>query len=122
MGSGVSLLRVSVASIAIVDGPTGYPAEALTNDFKEACEYLARLTARLARPGRVLASDVRAGPVADTIVDYAREKQADLIVMSTHGRTGLSRWVYGSVTERVLRAAHCPTLVVRSHATPVGPL
>jgi nucleotide-binding universal stress UspA family protein len=59
---------------------------------------------------------VLAGPVAEAIVDFAKVNHIDLIVMSTHGRSGLSRWVYGSVAEKVLRGAHCPTLIVRGES------
>jgi nucleotide-binding universal stress UspA family protein len=51
--------------------------------------------------------------VAWEIVDYARREGFDLIVMGTHGRTGLKHVVMGSVAERVLRAAPCPVLVVK---------
>ena len=53
------------------------------------------------------------GFAADEILAYAEKEEFDLIVMSTHGRTGLRRWVYGSVTEKVLRSAHCGVMVVR---------
>jgi len=54
------------------------------------------------------------GPVAETITDYARQNSVDLIVISSHGRSGISRWIYGSVAEKVLRGARCcSTLVVR---------
>lgn len=54
------------------------------------------------------------GPVAETIVDYATHERVDLIVISSHGRSGISRWVYGSVAEKVLQGARCcSTLVVR---------
>jgi nucleotide-binding universal stress UspA family protein len=56
---------------------------------------------------------VRHGPTAETILEYAGETGADLIAMATHGRTGLRRWVYGSITEKVLRGAHAALLVVR---------
>jgi nucleotide-binding universal stress UspA family protein len=52
------------------------------------------------------------GPPADTIVAYAREHGHDLIVIGSHGRTGVSRWLLGSVAERVVRRATCPVLVV----------
>lgn len=56
---------------------------------------------------------VHGGPV-ESILEYAQTHGVDLIAMSTHGRTGLKRWVYGSVTEKVLRAAHgCSMLVFR---------
>lgn len=54
------------------------------------------------------------GIVVDTILDYAEFVQTDLIVMATHGRSGVSRWVFGSVAERVLRAAPCPVFLVRT--------
>lgn len=54
-----------------------------------------------------VSSDVRIeeGPVDLTILEQARQEQADLIVMATHGRSGVARWLLGSVTERVLRQA-----------------
>jgi universal stress protein A len=52
------------------------------------------------------------GPVAETIVKTATEGAYDAIVMSTHGRTGLSRLVLGSVSEKVVRMAPCPVLTV----------
>ena len=53
------------------------------------------------------------GEAARTIEDVAEERGCDLIVMSSHGRTGLSRALMGSVAERTVRLAHCPVLVVR---------
>jgi len=50
------------------------------------------------------------------IVDTAKDMQADLIVMSTHGRTGFQHLVLGSVAERVVRLAPCPVLVMRPSA------
>jgi len=57
---------------------------------------------------------VREGPSTQAILDAAREFQADLIVMGTHGRTGFRRLLLGSVTEEVLREAPCPVLTVRA--------
>ncbi|HJL33241.1 MAG TPA: universal stress protein, partial [Polyangiaceae bacterium LLY-WYZ-15_(1-7)] len=51
---------------------------------------------------------------AKGIVDYAEKEGVDLIVISTHGRTGLRRMMIGSVAERVVRHAHCPVLTLRS--------
>lgn len=56
------------------------------------------------------------GDVADAITTYAATHHVDLIVISSHGRSGVSRWLYGSVAEKVLRGAHCATLVVRGQA------
>ena len=53
------------------------------------------------------------GPVAQAILHFADEWGADLIVMATHGRTGLRRWVYGSVTDKILGGAHCAMMIIR---------
>ncbi len=57
--------------------------------------------------------ETAAGHPADTIVRVAEERNADLIVMGTHGRTGLQHVLLGSVAERVVRLAPCPVLTVR---------
>jgi nucleotide-binding universal stress UspA family protein len=57
-------------------------------------------------------TNVRMGHVAQTIVEYAQSIRADLIVMGTHGRTGLAHFIIGSVAERVVRLAPCPVLTV----------
>jgi nucleotide-binding universal stress UspA family protein len=52
--------------------------------------------------------------VADTIADLARDWKADLLVVGTHGRRGVSRLLIGSVAERIVRLAPCPLLLIRS--------
>ena len=56
---------------------------------------------------------IRTGPVAAEIIAVAQSLPADLIVVSTHGRTGLKHVLLGSVTEHVVRHAPCPVFVVR---------
>jgi nucleotide-binding universal stress UspA family protein len=53
------------------------------------------------------------GSAADQIIDYAAANDIDLIAMSSHGRSGIGRWVFGSITAKVLRAGDTPVLVVR---------
>jgi nucleotide-binding universal stress UspA family protein len=53
------------------------------------------------------------GEPAHAIANFAQEKHADLVVIPSHGRTGLTRLLIGSVAERVVRLAHCPVLVLR---------
>ncbi|MBW2240680.1 MAG: universal stress protein [Deltaproteobacteria bacterium] len=64
--------------------------------------------------------DVRVAPgmPSENIAAVAKEIGADLIVMGTHGRTGLAHVLLGSVTERTLRTAPCPVMAVRPHETP----
>jgi len=64
-------------------------------------------------------AELAVGPPAETIVRIAREQAADLIVMGTHGRTGLQHAILGSVAEKVVRLAPCPVLTVR-HTLPTG--
>jgi nucleotide-binding universal stress UspA family protein len=53
------------------------------------------------------------GEPAHSIANYAQEKKAEMIVIPSHGRTGITRLLIGSVAERVVRLAHCPVLVLR---------
>ena len=55
---------------------------------------------------------VIAGPVASTICDLAATERADLVIAATHGRSGLKRWILGSVTERLIRTVPCPLLSI----------
>ncbi len=76
-------------------------------------EQLDTLLTADARANLTIESYVGFGPPADQIVDYAGKHDVDLIVMGTHGRGGIEKMWLGSVTEKVLRQADCPVLVVR---------
>jgi nucleotide-binding universal stress UspA family protein len=78
----------------------------------EAQEYLQAVAGRLTDEGISVSTTVRRGDVAEEIIDHA--SHCDLIVMCTHGRSGLGRWVYGSITDRTLRHAGVPVLLVRA--------
>jgi universal stress protein A len=65
------------------------------------------------RPGVKITTEVRTGSPVAAIVDCARERRSDLIVVGSHGRTGISRMLMGSVAEAVVRSAPCPVLVIR---------
>ena len=71
--------------------------------------------------GLSISTAVLIGTPADALVEAAQSQGADLIVVGTHGRTGLERVIIGSVAERVVRAAHCPVLTVKSVATAQEP-
>ncbi|MGB8644856.1 MAG: universal stress protein [Anaerolineae bacterium] len=79
-------------------------------------EYLQRVAAELSADGFTATVETCTGPVAETILDYAQEIQADLIVMSTHGRSGLARWFIGSIADKIVRASTLPVLLVRPFA------
>ena len=79
----------------------------------DAREYLAPLAHDLRRRGIRVSTEVRRGVPVEEIVDCAREVGADLIAMTTHGRSGLGRWLFGSVAEAVLREAEIPVFLMR---------
>jgi nucleotide-binding universal stress UspA family protein len=79
--------------------------------------YLHGITLDLTQGSVSTQVEVRFGEPAEEIVAFAEETRADLVAMCTHGRTGLARWAYGSVAEKVLRHAGCPVLLVRARVT-----
>jgi nucleotide-binding universal stress UspA family protein len=84
-----------------------------SDDGATSVAHLNRFSLALEMKGLETLSMVRQGKPAQKILEAARAHEADLIAMATHGRSGLSRLVSGSVTEKVLREAPCPMLVVR---------
>jgi nucleotide-binding universal stress UspA family protein len=77
--------------------------------------YLNRLVSRVKYVGINVQSEVlTGGRVADMIAEYATKNSIDLIAIATHGRSGVSRWAWGSVADRVLRSACVPVLMVRA--------
>lgn len=86
---------------------------AVDNSVEEADTRLTGQVEHLQRLHIPAETMIDVGDAAGKIVDYAAEHEIDLIVMSTHGYSGLTRWRYGSVTTKVLSAAPCPVLVVR---------
>jgi len=77
--------------------------------------YLNQLVSRLNYDWVGVQSEIiTGGSVSEGIADYAARNEVDLIIIATHGRSGISRWVWGSVADRVLRSAHVPVLIVRA--------
>lgn len=77
-------------------------------------QYLDGVAKGLKERGRTVSTHVAAGAPAEQILDFAETHAMDVIAMSTHGRSGVSRWVFGSVTDKVLHAGDIPVLVVRA--------
>lgn len=75
-------------------------------------EYLSRVAQRLERSGLHVETDFLIGKPADEILRVVGEREPRLLVLATHGRSGLSRWRYGSVAGRLVREAPVPTAVV----------
>jgi nucleotide-binding universal stress UspA family protein len=107
-----SLMADLAASLLPESGPLTDPRAATAATEAEVDAYLGRVEARLSAAGVVTTSVRIDRPAAESILTVARRRHATLIAMTTHGRGGLSRFVFGSVAEAVLRAAHCPVLLL----------
>lgn len=79
-----------------------------------ALEYLDKVGGSLRDKGLKASHEVLSGSAAEQIIDFAKEKAIDLIAMSSHGRSGIGRWVFGSVTDKVVHAGDTPIMVVRA--------
>jgi len=84
------------------------------NRKKAAGEYLARKAQSLAIAGTTFRYALLEGSPADQLADYATENAVDLIIIASHGRSGVSRWVMGSVAERLMRTSCVPVMMVRA--------
>ncbi len=119
----VTLLRVNVPVRPLIVEGAGQPIfEDPETARIDAEEYLAPLAVDLRRRGVRVKTEVRRGEAAEEILKAAREWKADVIAMTTHGRTGLGRLLFGSVAETVLRESELPVLLIRSTEADVARL
>lgn len=110
----IVLVRVVTLSPeeAVVLG-AGYWQGRSADPDHDAQEYLKSQVGALEAKGIHASAHVRTGNAADEIVDVAKAIDADLIAMTTHGRTGLGRLLFGSVAESVLRASPIPVFLLK---------
>lgn len=110
----VILVRVNVPPTPVVmEGSVQLAVEDTEVARVDAEEYLAALAAELRGKGVRARTQVRVGRPAEEIVAAAREAGADLVAMTTHGRSGLGRLLFGSVAEAVLRESKLPVFLMR---------
>jgi nucleotide-binding universal stress UspA family protein len=121
LGSGMDTYSVSSASmppvLASPVAPEGFGTSVKVTFGKmekQAQKYLAKMVKELAAKGIPARAEVLIGSPAAEIVDYAQDNSADLIVMSSHGRSGPSRLAWGSVADKVFRTTCVPVLMVRA--------
>lgn len=113
----LTLLRVvEVPPLPVLPELASVEVELLPQLQEEAETYIQGKVQELRREGIRAEGATIEGRAAEAIADYAAEHNVNLIVMATHGRSGLSRWAFGSVADRVLRHAHCPVLLIRASA------
>jgi nucleotide-binding universal stress UspA family protein len=92
------------------------PAEWLDEGRKQGLDfgkqYLKKISDDLSSSGIMVSSVVLSGVAAETILSYAQANGIDLIAISTHGRSGLTRWMFGSVADKVIHQSSIPVLIV----------
>jgi nucleotide-binding universal stress UspA family protein len=111
----IDLPTAFTADSVIMNEPNGTPISVRDYAVRQAEAHLSDLAVRLAKDGVTLTTFIRIGKPNDEILRFSDENAVDLIIMGTHGRTGLAHMLLGSVTERVVRASRAPVLTVRHH-------
>jgi nucleotide-binding universal stress UspA family protein len=109
----ITLLRHWVV-VGEASAPVSYTDEELKVIKERVSGNLAKVAGEIQRPDVTIKTIVSAGNAAEEILKAAEDIKADLIAMSTHGRSGLRRFAFGSVTDKVLHAAKVPVLMVRA--------
>ena len=112
-GAEVFLMFVAVKPVAefSLAMPTMIP-DVIDTLESETLTYIQSIRARLQKAGIRTSILAREGPVAETILEVCSELHADLIAMSTHGRSGVSRWLMGSVAEQISKQSSVPVLLI----------
>jgi nucleotide-binding universal stress UspA family protein len=118
LGAEVVLLRVMGMSYGTFSSEgeafvAYYSEQQMEADKALAKDYLENMAGRLKQKVVTVETQVKFGDAAEEIISFASEIHADLVVMSTHGRSGVGRWVFGSVTEKVLYEGYAPLMLVR---------
>jgi len=88
--------------------------EAFGKKEKQAQRYLDRIAKAMEAKGINVSTEVLLWKPAEAIVGYAKQSGCDLIIMASHGRSGVSRWAHGSVADKVLRGSPVPVLMVKA--------
>jgi nucleotide-binding universal stress UspA family protein len=89
------------------------PIEEIEAEKKsEATDYISRTVQQFNTEGVLAKGEVITGRAGETILDYTEKNKVDLIIMSTHGKSGITRWAFGSVADRVVRHSTVPVLTV----------
>jgi len=93
---------------------------ALGKSQSQAQKYLSRIVKQLSEKGISVRWEVLLGQPAEAITAFTEQTGADLIALASHGRSGPSRWAFGSVAEKVFRASSIPVLMVRAPGSAAG--
>jgi nucleotide-binding universal stress UspA family protein len=116
----VILFRVCEPPVILADYPQDlqpgwedHVHQETTHSQQQCRLYLDDTEKKLVQSGLKVTTKAALGNAAKLIVDYAVQNQIDLIIMASHGRSGISRWAYGSTAEKVLHSTQVPVLIIR---------
>jgi len=109
----ITLLRHWVV-VGEASAPVSYTEDELKLIKERVADNLAQIAEQIKRPNVTVKTIVSAGSASDEILKAADDIKADLIAMSTHGRSGLRRLAFGSITDKVLHGSRIPVLMVRA--------
>ena len=109
----ITVLRHWVV-VGEASAPVSYTEEEMDLIKQRVVDYLDHTAENMKKKGVTVKTMVVAGSAGDEILKAAEEIKADLIAMSTHGRSGLRRLAFGSITDKVTRSANVPVLLVRA--------
>ena len=113
----VRVVRPIITPASFDDSMTYIPEDwsRLESEKKTSAEdYLKKVVSRLKQNGVKFQTEVLVGRIGNSLLDYIKANDFNLIVIATHGRSGLSRWVRGSVADKILSASNIPVLMVRA--------
>lgn len=114
----VLLLQAVPKGYQVLSGYVASTAETVDSDMQIARDHLNKVAIQLKEKGLAIKTEVEMindeTHAAGKIIDFASQINADLVAMSTHGRSGIIRWAFGSVAERILREGDTPLLLVRA--------
>jgi len=120
----------NVALVRVVEPERSYRQEDFTNPNilaereerrkSDARDYLNQVANQLKQQGTIVNTEVLVGRVTENLTDYADKNDVDLIFIATHGRSGVTRWVRGSVADKLLRSSTVPVFIVRAPGTKGG--
>jgi nucleotide-binding universal stress UspA family protein len=110
----IILLRISANPAAEFSFSDPGIAKSIIEELEaETLAYMQSVRARLQKAGFRTSFLIRQGAIAETVLRVAAECEVDVIVMSTHGRSGMKRWLLGSVADRVVTHSDTPVMIIR---------
>lgn len=112
-GAEIILLRIpTMPAQEFMDRQPAIAAKIKDEELAAAENYVNAKMRALKKNNIKVRTVTQAGPVPDTILEVAEKTHADMIAMSTHGRTGVQRWLIGSVADKVVHHAHIPVMLI----------